>query len=165
MDWDTADLDLTTFWGGELSHDDFIDWSATLLRGGFHVRQVPDGPSQDGAWKLDPEDPYRPPTVVVCEGFSINKRTTEQAPDDTKMWSVKQIGHLETLCRWYGLPFVRQMPSDKSFDDKGHKLRKLGWWDPAPGVTGEVGHRRDAGRHAVKYAVDHHLINLRRLIT
>jgi len=145
LDWNT-EAGTTDFTGGEMGHDAFIDWSAARLQTGLFVA------------------PDRPIDVIVCEGFTITQRTAKQATDDTQMWSVKQIGHLETWCRWYGLPFVRQMPSDKAFDANGAKLKTLGWWTPAAGVTGEAGHRRDAARHALVYAVNHHLIDLRRLI-
>lgn len=141
MDWIPGDQSSTSFWGGELSHDEFIDWSAHLM--GNEVAR---------------------PDSILCEGFNVNMRTIQQAPDDRKMWSVKQLGHLETLCRWNGLTFIRCMPSDKSFDEKGDKLKALGWWAPAPGVKGENGHRRDAGRHAVKWGVDHNIIDRRRLL-
>lgn len=143
--WSSDGSLCTSFYGGELPHDAFIDWAFQQLSS-----QSPD---------LNPID------AVVCEGFTINARTQQQAPTDKEMWSVKQIGILETFCRWYGgVPFIRQMPADKNFDKNGDKLKRLGWWAASPGVTGEAGHRRDAARHALKYAVDHNLIDLRRLL-
>lgn len=150
LDWDTA-TGRCAFAGGELTHAEFIDWTARV----FASPDTPDPVLGEPVGQL---------SLVVCEGFSITQRTVKEASDDRSLWSVKQIGHLETLCRWYAIPFVRQMPSDKSFDADGAKLKTLGWWAPSPGVKGEKGHRRDAGRHAVKYAVDHHLIDLRRLL-
>lgn len=138
-----------SFIGAELAHDPFIDWAANALR----------TPASLTPWGAD----IGTLTAVGYEGFNIGPRTVQQAPDDRSMWSVKQIGILETFARWAQLPTIRQMPADKSFgtDDK---LKALGWYAPAPGLKGEAGHRRDAARHALKYAVDHQLIDLRSLL-
>jgi hypothetical protein len=141
MDWVPGDQGSVTFTGGELPHDDFVDWSWGVLV------------ARREEWAVD---------RVLCEGFSVNQRTVKECPTDQEMWPVKQIGLLETWCRWGGKLFQRCMPGDKSFDKDGAKLRRLGWWEPA--ARGERGHRRDAGRHAVKWAVDHNIIDRRALL-
>lgn len=138
------------FHGAEKPHDDFLDWASQALS-----NEMTNAP-----WSLDEVGSI---DLVIVEGFTISQRTIQQAPDDRTMWSVKQIGTLEMFCRWWPTPLLRQMPSDKAFgtDDM---LKRVGWWKPEPGVKGEAGHRRDAARHALKYAVDHQLIDLRSLL-
>lgn len=124
-----------TFTGAELPHDDFVDLIYNPMTG---LR----------TWLLD---------RVVCEGFDITPRTYQTNPNDSKLWSVKQIGDLETLCRWGNITYERQSRTALAYDKDGSKLKKLGWW--AAAVKGEKGHRRDAARHAVKWAVDHRIID------
>jgi hypothetical protein len=138
-----------SFRGGEMAHDDFIDWASQVI-------------SNVGALDLI-GDPVGPIDLVIVEGFTITERTIQQAPDDRSMWSVKQVGILETFCRWWPTELRRQMPSDKAFGTDA-MLKRVGWWDPMPGAKGERGHRRDAARHALKYVVDKQIIDLRRLL-
>lgn len=129
-----------TFHGGELPEEQFLDFIyPTLYRGGST-------------------------THVICEGFKITARTPQTNPTHRELWSVQQLGILKLWCRWGNIPFFDPFPSAKNFDKDGTKLRKLGWWDPAPGVKGEAGHRRDAARHALKWGVDHRIIPLEALL-
>lgn len=134
--WTPGDKDSVSFSGGELEHDLFVDSAFQWIQTGG----------------LD---------LVLMEGFTINQRTAKEASSDEVMWSIKQIGVLQTFCRWYHTPFSRQMPSDKSFAAGSAKLKALGWWD---GAKGEAGHRRDAARHAVVYATKNNIIDPRRLL-
>lgn len=93
---------------------------------------------------------------VVCENFVVNEQTAQRVKASEPFWSVEQIGCLRYWCRRFGIPFETPSPSAKNFDRKGDKLRRLGWW---PGNPGEAGHRRDAAKHAVKWCVDHHVID------
>lgn len=142
-------LERPTFYGGEMPHDHFLDWV--------------------GRWDASPERMV--PALarwglqsVVCEGFHVTAATAQKVRADEPLWSVEQRGCLRTWCRWANIPFITQMPSAMKFDESGSKLKKLGWWAPAPGVKGEAGHRRAAGKHAVKYAVDHRIIDPRILL-
>lgn len=137
LDWVVGDKQSVEFKGGELAHDPFIDWSCSLIQNAAR------------------------PDLVVFEGFTVNQRTAKEASSDEVMWSIKQIGVLETFCRWHRVPLVRQMPSDKSFAEGSRKLKAVGWWD---GAKGERGHRRDAARHALVYATRQNLIDPRILL-
>lgn len=147
LDWLPGEM--PTFRGGEMSHDQFMDWVGFPVLHDF--RQVP---------FLH----YYGIDHVVAEGFKITQRTAQTNPSDTELWSVKQLGMLEWICRWQERPFTRQMPAAKTFDKDGAKIKRLGWWAPSPGVKGEAGHRRDAARHAVKWGVDHRIIPLEALL-
>lgn len=140
--------DQPAFVGGEMAHDDFLDWVG-------RPQQIAAGRSFLEAWDLQ---------SVVCEGFHVTAATAQKVRADEPLWSVEQRGCLRTWCRWANIPFITQMPSAMKFDESGSKLKKLGWWAPAPGVKGEAGHRRAAGKHAVKYAVDHRIIDPRILL-
>lgn len=96
---------------------------------------------------------------VVMEGFDVTPRTHQATPNQDTLWAVKMIGPFELWSRWANIPFEIQSRSAKNFDKDGSKLKKLGWWAPSAGVHGEKGHRRDAGRHAIKWAVQHGVIN------
>lgn len=134
LDWEQGDSQGSTFEGWELPHFEFLEWAER--------------------W-VDLVD------VVVCEGYKVTERTIKQDSSSTSgLWSVKQIGCLELWCHQLAKPFVQQMPSDKSFATT-EKLKAIGWW---VGAKGEKGHRRDAARHAVKYGVDHRIIDPRRLL-
>lgn len=136
LTWTVGDKSSVAFRGGELPHDEFIDYAFTRIQTG----------------DLD---------LVLMEGFTVNQRTAKEASSDEVMWSIKQIGVLQTFCRWYHTPFARQLPSDKSFAEGSRKLKAVGWWD---GAKGEAGHRRDAARHALVYAVRQNLIDPRSLL-
>lgn len=125
------------FEGFEMEHFEFLDWA--------------------GAW-VRPELLDR----VVCEGYKVTERTVKQDSSSVDgLWSVKQIGCLEFWCDRWGIPFVQQMPSDKSFAEGSAKLRAIGWWD---GAKGEKGHRRDAARHAIVWGTRNNVIDPRRLL-
>ena len=130
--------------GGEASHGNFLAWMDPFGNRGAS------GPLT--GWYLD---------RVVCEGFDIDQETSQKVSltTDKPLWSIEQIGCLRFWCGRMGIPFEIQSRTAKAFDKDGSKLKKLGWWDPADGVKGEAGHRRDAARHAVKWCVDHGLID------
>lgn len=128
-------LNAPIFTGAELPYDDFLDWCGNPLYG---LR----------TWLLD---------RVVCEGFDVTPRTHQATPNDATLWAVKGLGVLEMWCRWYGIPFERQSRTAKNFDKNGDKLKALGWWTAT--APNEGGHRRDAGRHAIKWAVAHGVID------
>lgn len=138
--WFCVDFATMAWIGGEAPQDEFLDW-------------FEDSPLE--FWRLD---------RVVVEGFHITQRTAQTNPTDEQLWSVQQIGVIKMWCRRRNLPYERQMPSAKNFDKDGSKLKKLGWWPAAPGIKGEAGHRRDAARHALKWGVDHRLIDLESLL-
>lgn len=123
------------FLGAELPYNDFIDFVASPFHG---LRTM----------TLD---------RVVCEGFDITPKTYQTNPNDETLWAVKGLGFLEVLCRWSAIPFERQSRTALHFDKSGDKLKKLGWWQAT--APGEKGHRRDAGRHALKWAVDHRVLD------
>lgn len=129
------------FRGSELHADDFVDLVETWLA---------DRESAD-SFGID---------LVVCENFTVTERTVHQR--EPVQWSTEQIGVLRHRCRRAGVPFVLQPTSAKAFGSD-EKLKKLGWYG-APRGSGEKGHRRDAARHALAYLVDHHLIDLKRLL-
>lgn len=140
---DTLMPPLECFSGGELPHDDFLTW------------MNPDSFRDDSPllkWGLD---------RVVCEGFDITEETGRMVSlsTDKPLWSIEQIGCLRFWCHRQRIAFEIQSRTAKSFDKKGDKLKRLGWYKPMPGVTGEEGHRRDAARHAVKWCADHHVID------
>lgn len=123
------------FLGAEADHDDFLDMLMSPHTG---LR----------AWSID---------RVVCEGFDITPLTYQTNPNDEKLWSVQQIGVIKWLCRQIGVPYERQSRTALNYDKDGSKLKTLGWWQATS--PGEKGHRRDAGRHAIKWAVTHGVID------
>jgi hypothetical protein len=131
-------------YGGELSYEMFVDWVTPDRERTFF-----------SVWGID---------HVICEGFKVTAKTYQTCPTQNELWSVKVHGILEMYCRWASVPFTTQMPSAMKFDEYGAKLKKIGWWDSAPGVQGEAGHRRAAAKHALKFLVDHRLIDLRTLL-
>lgn len=133
---------LTRAWiGGEMSHEQFLDWMDPHMLGQASPLTM---------WQLD---------RVGVEAFRIGPRTYQQVSSDESAWSIKQIGALEMWCRRLGLPLDRQPSAAMKYDEKGDKLRKLGWWKAMPGVKGEAGHRRAAAKHVLKWGVDHRLID------
>lgn len=77
----------------------------------------------------------------------------------------RRAGRLPAVwCRKAGIAFEEQSRTAKRFDSNGSKLKRIGWWKPADGVKGEAGHRRDAARHALKWGVDHGLIDPKGLL-
>jgi hypothetical protein len=67
-------------------------------------------------------------------------------------------------CRRLSIPFQTQMPLVKDFDSNGAMLKRLGWYKPIDGVKGEAGHRRAAAKHALKFGIDHNLIDREKLL-
>jgi hypothetical protein len=133
--WVPGDKSSAGFQGAELDHHSFLQNAEEWIAGGSLSR-------------------------VVGEGYKVTARTVEQDSSSvTGLWSVKQLGAVEHWCWRAGVPFEQQMPSAKSFDASGDKLRRVGWWAPGPGRVGERGHRRDAARHALKWAVDHRVVD------
>lgn len=118
-------------------------------------------PMQDFLWMAENSISHRAFERVVCEGFVINEQTAQRVKASEPFWSVEQIGCLRYWCSRFDTAFETPSPSAKNFDRNGDKLRRLGWW---PGNRGEAGHRRDAGRHAVKWLTDHHVIDLEKLL-
>lgn len=148
LDWGPH-LPIPIFAGGELSHDDFLDWVGTPCAVGRA------GSNQLMRWGV---------THVVCEGFNVTNRTPQTNPTHRELWSVGQLFALQMYARWAGIPFFDPFPAAKNYDKDGSKIKKLGWWKSAPGVKGEKGHRQDAARHAVKWGVDHRIIPLEALL-
>ena len=138
--WFCIDFTTMDWTGGELPHDQILDW--------LDPRHGNDSPLV--LWSLD---------RVLTEAFRIGPKTYQTTPTDEEAWSIKQIGAVEMWCRRLSLPLNRQMPGAMKYDDSGDKLRKLGWWSAMPGVKGEKGHRRAAAKHALKWGVDHRLID------
>lgn len=138
--WFCIDFATGEWTGGELPHDQMLDW--------LDPRHGNDSPLV--LWRLD---------RFLSEGFKVGPRTYQTNPTDVELWSVKQIGAMEMWCRRLELPFEKQMPSALKFDEDGSKLKKLGWWPAMPGVKGEKGHRRAAAKHALKWGVTHHVID------
>lgn len=136
------------FYGGECSHDEFLDWLVS-------APGVPPRGSSLPIWGV---------THVVCEGFNVTGRTPQTNPTHRELWSVGQLFALQMYARWAGIPFFDPFPAAKDYDKDGSKIKKLGWWKAAPGVKGEKGHRQDAARHAVKWGVDHRIIPLEALL-
>lgn len=135
MAWKPADAPWVCR-GAELSHDDFLDTSFKWLKDSpMFIRRV------------------------VVENFDITPTTYQTLKKKDPVWAIEQIGCLRTWCRWFGVPFELQSRSAKSFDADGTKLKKLNWWAPEVGVTGEEGHRRDAARHAVSWLINHGVMN------
>lgn len=136
--------DDVAFTGGELPMNDFLDLACHWVM----------------ATKLS--DP-KPVDLVICESFDIRADTAQKIAGGP-LYSSEQIGCLRFWCRWRGIPFVLQTPSDmKSFDADKVKTKALGWWsDRSPN---EKGHRRDACSHALLYAVRKNLIDPRRFLT
>lgn len=148
--WFVIDFTTLDWMGGELPQDEFLDWMEPS-----DGAVVPLSNSPLVLWRLD---------RVVMEGFHITQRTSQTNPTDEQLWSVQQIGVVKMWCRRLAISYERQMPSAKSFDKNGDKLKKLGWYAPSPGAKGEAGHRRDAARHALKWGVDHRVIPLESLL-
>jgi hypothetical protein len=145
--WFCIDFSTLSWVGGEKSHDELLDW----------LEPQPHAYSSSPLmlWHLD---------RVLMEGFKVGPRTYQTNPTDAELWSVKQIGVVEMWCRRLGIPFQTQMPSAMKFDESGAKLKKLGWYRAMDGVTGEAGHRRAAAKHALKWGVDHHILDLETLL-
>lgn len=138
--WFCIDFGTGKWIGGEMPHEQTLDW--------LDPRFGNDSPLT--LWRLD---------RVLVEGFRIGPRTYQQVSSDETAWSIKQIGHVETWCRRLNLPMDRQMSTAMKYDEDGSKIKKLGWWKAMDGVKGEAGHRRAAAKHALKWAVDHRLID------
>lgn len=139
LTWNVPSLGAVDFVGAELPMNDFIDQASRWVAGALQESNLVD--------------------LVICETFDV-RADTAQKVGGGPLWSSEQIGILRFWCRWRGIPFVEQTPSDmKSFDADKAKTKKLGWWqDKQPG---ERGHRRDAASHALLYAMRHHLIDPR----
>lgn len=131
--------------GGELPHDDFLDW----------VSPSDEDVSPLTDWALD---------RVIVEHFDITATTGQAVSGRDPLWAVEQVGCLRFWCRKAGVAFEEQSRTAKRFDSDGAKLKAIGWWKPADGVKGEAGHRRDACRHALKWGVDHGLIDPKGLL-
>ena len=138
LDWSPGKSDATIdFQGGELPMDEFLDQAYTWVQ------------------NVD---------MVICETFDV-RADTAQKVGGGPLWSSEQIGVLRIWCRWRGIPFHLQTPSDmKTFDDypRRTKTKALGWWQNRN--PGEKGHRRDAASHALLYAMRHNLIDPRRFL-
>lgn len=145
--WFCVDFTSMEWVGGELAHDAFLDWMEPQPRA--------DNSSPLVSWHLG---------RVLVENFKIGPRTYQTSPTAAELWSVKQIGALEMWCRRLEIPLETAMPSGMAFDKSGSKLKALGWWSAMPGVQGEAGHRRAAAKHALKWGVDHRLIDLNTLL-
>ena len=154
LEWGPAYGPMPRFYGGEVDHDTFLDWIApraeVLVDGRPNLRLFPQ--QNNGV------------SHIICEGFKITQRTPQTNPTHRELWSVGQLFALQMYARWAGIPFFDPFPAAKNYDKDGTKIKKLGWWDPSPGVKGEAGHRRDAARHAVKWGVDHRIIPLEALL-
>lgn len=139
--WFCIDFSTMDWMGGELSHDDFLDW----------MDPQPDATSNSPLvlWRID---------RVLMEGFKVGPKTYQTNPTDAELWPVKQIGAVEMWCRRLGIEFQTQGSAAMKFDESGDKLKALGWYKAAPGVTGEAGHRRAAAKHTLKWGVDHNVI-------
>ena len=136
LTWTPGQLD-AGFRGGELGHFDFLANAEHWIKSG----------QLDG---------------VLGEGYKVTERTIKEDPSSKDgLWSVKQLGCVELWCHQAQCRFVQQMPSDKKFGTD-EKLRAAGWYKGQ--AVGEKGHRRDAARHALKFAVDHGVFDLRRLL-
>jgi len=144
--WFCVDFSTLDWIGGEMPHDQILDWLDPHLTSGTSPLTV---------WRLD---------RVLMEGFRIGPRTYQTTPTDAEAWSVKQIGAVEMWCRRLGIPFDRQMSAAMKYDESGDKIREMGWWKAMDGVKGERGHRRAAAKHALKWAVDHRLIDAGRFL-
>lgn len=145
--WFMVDFSTGSWTGGELPHDVFLDWMEP------QPHQYSNSPLM--LWSVD---------RVLMEGFKIGPRTYQTNPTHAELWSVQQIGVVEMWCRRLGIPFQTQMPLSKDFDGNGAKIKKMDWWAPKVGVKGEAGHRRAAAKHALKWGMDHNVIDLERLL-
>lgn len=143
--WFCIDFATMSWMGGELGHDEILDWLEPS-DGATYNRECT---SPLVLWRLN---------RVLMEGFKIGPKTYQTSPTDAEMWSVKQIGVVEMWCRRLGIPFETQFSTAMKFDASGAKIKKLGWYKPMDGVTGEAGHRRAAAKHTVKWGVDHNVI-------
>jgi hypothetical protein len=144
--WFMIDFATGSWTGGELEHDTFLDWMEP------QPHQYTNSPLM--LWSVD---------RVLVENFKIGPRTFQTNPTAAELWSVKQIGALEMWCRRLDIPISLQMPSAMLFDKDGSKLKRLDWWAPKVVVKGEAGHRRAAAKHALKFGIDHNLIDLEKL--
>jgi hypothetical protein len=138
--WFVIDTTTQAFMGGELEHFAFLDW--TDLSSEYTNSPLT-------MWHLN---------RVVTEKFDITPTTYQAIDAKQPLWAVEQIGVLRYWCRVRKIPFELQSRTAKKWADND-KLRKIGWYAPAAGVKGEAGHRRDAARHALKWCVDHQLID------
>lgn len=139
--WFCLDFSTWAWVGGEMPHDALLDWLDPHLTSSTSPLVL---------WRLD---------RVLMEGFRIGPRTYQTTSSDETAWSIKQIGAVEMWCRRLGLPMDRQLPAAMKYDESGDKIRRMGWWSAMPGVKGEKGHRRAAAKHALKWGVDHRLID------
>lgn len=138
--WFCWDSETGDWIGGEMTHEQILDWCDPEMLGNSSPLTL---------WLLD---------RVLVEDFKIGPKTYQTNPHSEFLWSVKQIGAFEMWCRRLNLPFQTQMPLAKQFVGKHEKLKKMGWYAPMAGVTGEEGHRRMAANHALKWGLDHGVI-------
>jgi hypothetical protein len=146
-----------SFLGGEASYETVLDYwgQPSFAYARPTIQATQESPGMRYQSKLLEHGINR----VVAEGFDITPRTYQTNPNQDTLWAVKMLGPFELWCRWAGIAFEVQSRTAKNYDKAGDKLKRLGWWVPAEGVHGEAGHRRDAGRHAIKWGVDHRLID------
>lgn len=137
--WFCWDSQSTGWIGGEMQHDQILDWCDPELNDSSPLV----------LWHLE---------RVLIEDFKIGPKSYQTSPHSGFLWSVKQIGAFEMWCRRLGIAFETQMPLAKKFVENHAKLKKIGWYNPMPGVTGEEGHRRMAANHALKWGLDHGLL-------
>lgn len=83
---------------------------------------------------------------VVCERFTISKRTLTAAAD--AHWAMKGIGVLEYWCTTRGLKFTLQTPAEAKGFATNEKLKAIGWYTATTG-----GHANDGVRHLLTYMV------------
>lgn len=148
--WFCIDFTTGDWMGGEMPHDDFLDWMEPT-----DGAVAPLSNSPLVLWRLD---------RVLIEGFKVGPKTYQTNPTDAELWSVKQIGTVEMWCRRLNIPFQTQMPLNRDFDGNGAKLKKMGWYKPVDGVKGEEGHRRAAAKHALKWGLDHQVLDGSKLL-
>lgn len=85
--------------------------------------------------------------TVVIEDFKITAGTGKLGSPD---WSLRIIGAVEYICEQYGIPVVKQYPSNAKSFSTNDKLRAVSMWH-----KGGAGHANDALRHAMLYMVKH----------
>lgn len=96
--------------------------------------------------------------IVVCESFQISMNTLKKSTAGS-LATIRMMGAIEWICHCRNVPFELQSPSDaRTFDDKGDKLRLLGWW------TKGSDHARSATKHLLLYLVKTKLVDPLRVI-
>ena len=85
--------------------------------------------------------------VVVIEDFKITAGTGKLGSPD---WSLRIIGAVEYICAQYGIPVVKQFPSNAKSFSTNEKLKAVDMWH-----KGGAGHANDSLRHAMLYMVKH----------